>query len=41
MVALNAATAKKSKDLEAARSDIDEGCENCHLKFWYPIDKKQ
>jgi hypothetical protein len=33
----------KAKDADAlfqAGSDIDRACENCHLEYWYPGDKK-
>jgi cytochrome c556 len=33
----------KAKDVDAlfqAGSDIDRACENCHLEYWYPGDKK-
>jgi len=33
----------KTKNVEAlfdAGSDIDRACENCHLEYWYPGDKK-
>lgn len=32
--------AKDSDKLFAAGSDIDKACENCHLEYWYPGDKK-
>lgn len=34
--ALTAVNAKKPQDVDAAGSTIDEACENCHTKFWYP-----
>jgi len=33
----------KTKNVDAlfqAGSDIDRACENCHLEYWYPGDKK-
>jgi cytochrome c556 len=33
----------KAKDADAlfqAGSDLDRACENCHLEYWYPGDKK-
>ena len=33
----------KAKNVDAlfqAGSDIDRACENCHLEYWYPGDKK-
>jgi hypothetical protein len=33
----------KARDADAlfqAGSDIDRACENCHLEYWYPGDKK-
>jgi hypothetical protein len=32
--------AKDADKLFAAGSDIDKACENCHLEYWYPGDKK-
>ncbi len=32
---------KRSVDeLSDAGGDIDTACENCHLKYWYPEEKK-
>ena len=34
----------KAKNVEAlfqAGSDLDKACENCHLEYWYPGDKKE
>ena len=31
---------KEVDKLFAAGSDIDKACENCHLEYWYPGDKK-
>lgn len=32
--------ARNADALFAAGSDIDRACENCHLEYWYPGDKK-
>jgi hypothetical protein len=32
--------AKDAPKLFAAGSDIDKACENCHLEYWYPGDRK-
>lgn len=32
--------AKDADKLFAAGSDIDKACENCHLEYWYPGDRK-
>ena len=32
--------AKNADALFQAGSDIDRVCENCHLEYWYPGDKK-
>jgi hypothetical protein len=32
--------ARDADKLFAAGSDIDKACENCHLEYWYPGDKK-
>jgi hypothetical protein len=32
--------AKDADKLFTAGSDIDKACENCHLEYWYPGDKK-
>ena len=34
--ALRAIEAKSAKGLMDAGEKIDEACENCHLKYWYP-----
>lgn len=38
--ALAAAEAKDPEKLFAVGADIDMGCENCHLKYWYPDQDK-
>jgi len=35
---LKAIDAKNSRDLMDAGGALDEACEACHLKFWYPGD---
>ena len=40
MVALKAADAQSVEGLFEAGDAIDNACENCHLKYWYPKDKK-
>jgi len=32
--------ARDANKLFEAGSDIDKACENCHLEYWYPGDKK-
>jgi hypothetical protein len=32
--------ARDADKLFAAGSDIDKACENCHLEYWYPGDRK-
>ena len=39
-VGMKAADAKDSKALFVAISGIDKACENCHLHYWYPNDKR-
>jgi hypothetical protein len=42
-VALETLEAVKKKDVDAlfeAGSDLDDACEQCHLEYWYPGDKK-
>ena len=39
--ALKAIDAKDAMALSDAGAAIDQGCENCHLKFWYPKDAKK
>ena len=38
--ALQAIDAKDSKALFAAAGQLDKACENCHLHYWYPNDKR-
>jgi hypothetical protein len=38
--ALEAVDAKNAKGLFAAAGQIDKACENCHLHYWYPNDKR-
>ncbi|MGE3177490.1 MAG: hypothetical protein AB7O32_08470, partial [Vicinamibacterales bacterium] len=38
--ALDAAEAKDAEKLFAVGADVDMGCENCHLKYWYPDQDK-
>ena len=38
MPALKAIDAKDPMALSDAGAAIDQACENCHLKFWYPKD---
>jgi hypothetical protein len=38
--ALKAATAKNAQELQATGEAVDNACENCHLKFWYPDQEK-
>ena len=38
--ALQAADAKDVDRLFASGDEIDRACENCHVKYWYPKDKK-
>src|SRR5262245_48439298 len=40
MTALKAIDAKDKKALFDALTGIDKACENCHLEYWYPNDKK-
>ena len=37
--ALQAIEARSPDKLLEAGQAIDEACENCHLKYWYPMDK--
>src|SRR6185436_686496 len=42
-VALEVIEIVKKKDVNElfqASEDLDEACENCHLEYWYPGDKK-
>jgi hypothetical protein len=38
--ALRATEARDPKALLDAGEAIDTACENCHLKYWYPLDKQ-
>ena len=40
MVALQAADARDVEKLFASGDEIDRACENCHVKYWYPNDRK-
>lgn len=40
MTALKAIDAKDKKALFDALMGIDKACENCHLEYWYPPNKK-
>jgi hypothetical protein len=40
MTALKAIDAKNVMALSDAGGDLDEACENCHVQFWYPNEKK-
>ncbi len=39
-VALKAVDAKNKDALFQAEDGIDQACENCHLHYWYPNDKR-
>ena len=39
-VAMKAVDAKDPKALNQALDGIDRACENCHLHYWYPNDKR-
>jgi hypothetical protein len=39
-VAMKAVDAKDKDALFHALDDIDKACENCHLHYWYPHDKR-
>ena len=39
-LALKASDAKDKDALFAACERLDKACENCHLKYWYPNDKR-
>jgi len=41
MKALKAADAKDAEALLEAGDTIDAACEHCHLRYWYPKDKKK
>ena len=38
--ALKAIDAKNAKALFDAAGQLDHACENCHLRYWYPNDKR-
>ena len=40
MLALKASQDKNKEALFEAAGSIDKACENCHLEYWYPGDKK-
>ena len=40
MTAVMAADAKNKDALFAASERIDKACENCHLRYWYPNDRR-
>jgi hypothetical protein len=40
MVALKAIDSKNAQGLLDAGEGIDSACENCHLKYWYPLSKQ-
>jgi len=40
MLALKAIDAKSAPGLLDAGEGIDTACENCHLKYWYPLSKQ-
>src|SRR4051812_39974771 len=39
-LALKATDARDKKELFAKLGDVDKACENCHLHYWYPNDKR-
>ncbi len=39
-LALNAIDSKDKHALSDALTGIDRACENCHLEYWYPDDKR-
>ena len=42
-VAIKGLAVAKAKDVDGlyqVGSDLDKACENCHLEYWYPADKK-
>ena len=42
-VAIKGLAVAKAKDVDGlyqVGSDLDKACENCHLEYWYPDDKK-
>jgi hypothetical protein len=40
MSSVKVARARDAEGLFTAGSDIDKACENCHLEYWYPGDRK-
>jgi hypothetical protein len=40
MIAVKASDGKDKQGLFQALTEIDKACENCHLEYWYPNDKK-
>ena len=40
MMALKASDARNKDALFSALERIDKACENCHLHYWYPNDKR-
>ena len=40
LLALKAADTKNKDALFAACERLDKACESCHLKYWYPNDKR-
>jgi len=40
LLALKAADARDKDALFAACERLDKSCESCHLKYWYPNDKR-
>jgi len=40
VLALKAIDAKDATGLLDSGEGIDTACENCHLKYWYPLDKQ-
>ena len=40
LLSLKAADAMSADDLFASGDAIDRACETCHLKYWYPKDRK-
>ena len=40
VLALKAIDARDKKELFARLGDVDKACESCHLRYWYPNDKR-
>jgi cytochrome c556 len=40
VMALQASEARNKDALFAACERLDKACENCHLHYWYPNDKR-